>query len=207
MGGIMSRYTGPRRRIVRRLGAELPGLTNETPGERAYPPGPHGQGRRKRPSEYAVRLFEKQKLRYNYGLTELQLRNYLTRAARMEGTTGANLLQLLERRLDNVVFRLGLAPTIPAARQLVRHSHILVDGRRTSSPAYEVRPGQKITVREKSRNHPHVAEGAAHGPALALPTYLERADDGLGGTCTGMPDRRDVPVQVDERMVVEFYAR
>jgi small subunit ribosomal protein S4 len=204
----MSRYTGPRRRIVRRLDTELPGLTQETPGERAYPPGQHGQNRRrKRASEYAVRLTEKQKLRYNYGLTETQLRNYLTRAARMPGTTGVNLLQLLERRLDNVVFRLGLAPTIPAARQIVRHGHILVDGRRTSMPAYEVRPGQRIEVREKSRSHPLIAEGAAHGPGLTLPTYLERTDDGLGGTCTGLPDRQDIPVQVDERMVVEFYAR
>ena len=203
----MSRYTGPRRRVVRRLGVDLPGLTRETAEDRAYPPGQHGQGRRKRPSEYAVRLAEKQKLRFNYGLTELQLRNYLDRAARMPGTTGANLLQLLERRLDNVVFRLGLAPTIPAARQLVRHGHILVDGRRTSVPAYDVRPGQRIEVRPESREHPLVAEGAAQGPELRLPTYLERFDDGLGGRCTGVPDRQDIPVQVDERMVVEFYAR
>jgi small subunit ribosomal protein S4 len=204
----MSRYTGPRRRIVRRLNTELPGLTAETPDDRAYPPGQHGQNRRRRrASEYAVRLTEKQKLRYNYGLTETQLRNYLTRAARMPGTTGVNLLQLMERRLDNVVFRLGLAPTIPAARQLVRHGHILVDGRRTSAPAYEVKPGQRVAAREQSRRHPVIAEGAAHGPALTLPTYLERTEDGMGGTCTGLPDRQDIPVQVDERMVVEFYAR
>ena len=203
----MSRYTGPRRRVVRRLGVDLPGLTRATAGDRAYPPGQHGQRRRKRPSEYAVRLVEKQKLRFNYGLTELQLRNYLGRAARMHGTTGANLLQLLERRLDNMVFRLGLAPTIPAARQLVRHGHILVDGRRTSVPGYEVRAGQRIEVRPESRDHPLVAAGAAQGPELRLPSYLERDGDGMGGRCTGAPARDDVPVQVDERMVVEFYAR
>lgn len=204
----MSRYTGPRRRVVRRLGVDLPGLTRETAEDRAYPPGQHGPGRRRRrPSEYAVRLVEKQKLRFNYGLTEVQLRNYLGRAARMPGTTGENLLRLLEQRLDNMVFRLGLAPTIPAARQLVRHGHILVDGRRTSVPGYEVEPGQRIEVRERSRNHPLVAEGAAHGPELRLPSYLERSEDGMGGRCTGLPARQDVPVQVDERMVVEFYAR
>jgi small subunit ribosomal protein S4 len=203
----MGRYTGPRRRVVRRLGVELPGLTRQTADDRAYPPGQHGQARRKRPSEYAVRLAEKQKLRYNYGLTEAQLRTYLQQAARMPGTTGANLLQLLERRLDNVVFRLGLAPTIPAARQLVRHGHILVDGRRTSAPAYEVRPGQRVEVRPASRSHPVVAERAGHDPELRLPSYLERAADGMGGRCTGTPAREDVPVQVDERMVVEFYAR
>jgi small subunit ribosomal protein S4 len=193
--------------VVRRLGVDLPGLTRATAGDRAYPPGQHGQRRRKRPSEYAVRLIEKQKLRFNYGLTELQLRNYLGRAARMHGTTGANLLQLLERRLDNMVFRLGLAPTIPAARQLVRHGHILVDGRRTSVPGYDVRAGQRIEVRPESRSHPLVVEGAAQGPELRLPRYLERAEDGMGGRCTGAPAREDVPVQVDERMVVEFYAR
>lgn len=154
-----------------------------------------------------MRLGEKQKLRYNYGLTEAQLRSYLLRAARMPGTTGVNLLQLLERRLDNVVFRLGLAPTIPAARQLVRHGHLLVDGRRTSVPAYSVRPGQRIAVRPQSRNHPLVVEGATHGPELMLPSYLERAEGGFGGVCTGLPDRSDVPVEVDERLVVEFYAR
>lgn len=204
----MSRYTGPRRRIVRRLDTALPGLTRHTPGDRAHPPGQHGTNRRRRRrSEYAVRLAEKQKLRYNYGLTETQLRNYLARAARMQGTAGVNLLRLLEQRLDNVVFRVGLAPTIPAARQLVRHGHILVDGRRTSVPAYQVRPGQRVEAREKSRSHPLIAEGAAHGPELALPRYLERAEDGFGGRCTGLPDRDDVPVEVNERMVIEFYAR
>lgn len=204
----MSRYTGPRRRIVRRLNTHLPGLTRKTAGDRAYPPGQYKQNaRRRRPSEYAVRLAEKQKIRFNYGITETQLRNYLERAARMAGTPGANLLALLESRLDNVVFRLGLAPTIPAARQIVRHRHILVDGQRVSIPSYHVRPGQRIEARPQSRNHPLIAEGAAHGPELALPSYLQRAEDGFGGMCKGVPERQDVPVDVDERLVVEFYAR
>lgn len=204
----MSRYTGPRRRIVRRLDTTLPGLTREVPGDRAYPPGQQGTSRRRRrPSDYALRLREKQKLRFNYGLTEGQLRNYLERASRMAGTTGANLLALLESRLDNVVFRLGLAPTIPAARQIVRHGHILVDGKRTSVPRYQVRPGQRIEARPSSRNHQLVAEGAVHGPELMLPSYLQRAEDGFGGVCTGLPDRQDVPIDVDERLVIEFYAR
>ena len=204
----MSRYTGPRRRIVRRLDTPLPGLTRALPGDRAYPPGQQGPSRRRRrPSDYALRLREKQKLRFNYGLTERQLRNYLERASRMTGTTGANLFGLLESRLDNVVFRLGLAPTIPAARQIVRHGHILVNGSRTSVPGYQVRAGQRIEVRPKSHEHQIIAEGVAHGPELALPSYLQRAESGLGGVCVGMPDRQDVPIDVDERLVIEFYAR
>ncbi len=133
----MSRYRGPRLRIVRRLG-DLPGLTRKA-ARRSYPPGQHGQARRKR-SEYAIRLEEKQKLRFNYGLSERQLVRYVKKARRMQGSTGTNLLQLMEMRLDNIIFRLGFAPTIPGARQLVNHGHITVNGRVVDIASYNCRP-------------------------------------------------------------------
>ncbi|MEM9245565.1 MAG: 30S ribosomal protein S4, partial [Cyanobacteria bacterium P01_F01_bin.153] len=142
----MARYRGPRLRVVRRLG-ELPGLSRKTP-KRAYPPGQHGQGRRKR-SEYAIRLEEKQKLRFNYGVSERQMLRYVRKARRASGSTGTVLLQLLEMRLDNTIFRMGLAPTIPAARQLVSHGHILVNERRVNVPSYQCREGEVITVRKR----------------------------------------------------------
>ena len=142
----MSRYRGPRLRIVRRLG-ELPGLTRKS-ARRAYPPGQHGQNRKKR-SEYAIRLEEKQKLRLNYGLTEKQLLRYVRKARRVTGSTGQVLLQLLEMRLDNTVFRLGMAPTIPAARQLVNHGHVTVNGRVVNIASYQCRPGEEIAVRDQ----------------------------------------------------------
>ncbi|HEY9813587.1 MAG TPA: 30S ribosomal protein S4, partial [Candidatus Sericytochromatia bacterium] len=134
----MSRYRGPRLRIVRRLG-DLPGLTRKT-ARRAYAPGQHGQNRKKR-SEYAIRLEEKQKLRFNYGITERQLLRYVRRARRASGSTGQVLLQLLEMRLDNTVFRMGMAPTIPAARQLVNHGHVTVNGRVVDIASYQCRAG------------------------------------------------------------------
>jgi small subunit ribosomal protein S4 len=204
----MARNTGPRRKIDRRLGVPLDGLTRHVPGDRAYPPGQHGPARKRRqPSEYAIRLKEKQKLRHYYGVTETQLRTYVTRAQRQPGPTGHNLLALLERRLDNVVFRLGLAPTIPAARQLVGHGHVLVNDRRVMAPAMEVSSGDTIAVRDRSRGHPLVVEGAADGPTLAIPDYLERAADRLGGRVIGNPLRSDVPIDLKESLVVEYYAR
>ena len=204
----MARYRGPRRRVVRRLGVALDGLTRKVAGERAFPPGQHGAARaRRRLSQYGVRLREKQKLRYYYGISETQLRRYYERARRQPGPTGDNLLALLERRLDNVVFRLGLAPTIPAARQLVGHGHIVVNGRRVTSPGSEVRVGDQVAARERSRGHPLVVDGATNGPTLALPAYLQRADDHIGGAVTGLPRREDVPLDLEESLVVEFYAR
>ena len=127
----MARHTGPRLKIIRRLGTPLPGLMRTDPDlRRPYPPGQHGPTRRKKLSDYALRLMEKQKLRFHYGVSEKQMRKYMKNAARQKGNKGANLLSLLERRLDNVVFRAGWAPTIPAARQMVRHGHVHVGGRR-----------------------------------------------------------------------------
>ena len=199
----MARYRGPRLRITRRLGTDLPVLTRKV-ADRPYPPGQHGQGRQKF-SEFKKQLYEKQKLRYNYGISEKQLRNLFKEAIRSKDPAGKVLLRLLESRLDNVVFRLGLAPTIPAARQFVTHGHILVDGRKTDRPSYRVKPGQEISVRPKSRNLVSVQESVA-SPQLRMPTYLTFDSKTLTGTMTAVPDREDVPVQVEEQLVVEYYS-
>src|ERR687893_2290770 len=164
----MSRDRGPRLRVVRRLG-KLPGLSRKTP-RRAYPPGQHGQARKKR-SEYAIRLEEKQKLRFNYGITEKQLLRYVRKARRATGSTGQTLLQLLEMRLDNTVFRMGMAPTIPGARQLVGHGHVTVNGRVVNIPSYQCRPGEIISVKNNERSK-RLVEQNLEFPGLAnLPSH------------------------------------
>lgn len=200
----MSRYRGPRLRIVRRLG-DLPGLTRKSP-RRAYPPGQHGQNRKKR-SEYAIRLEEKQKLRMNYGLTEKQLLRYVRRARRVTGSTGQVLLQLLEMRLDNTIFRLGMAPTIPAARQLVNHGHIVINDRRVDIASYSCRPGDVITVRNNERSR-KLVEANLQYPGLAnLPSHLEFDKTKLVGKVNGLVEREWVALQVNELLVVEYYSR
>ena len=200
----MSRYRGPRLRIVRRLG-ELPGLTRKS-ARRAYPPGQHGQNRKKR-SEYAIRLEEKQKLRLNYGLTEKQLLRYVRKARRVTGSTGQVLLQLLEMRLDNTVFRMGMAPTIPAARQLVNHGHVTVNGRVVNIASYQCRPGEEIAVRDKEASK-KLVEANLQYPGLAnLPNHLEFDKNKLAGKVNSVIEREWVALQVNELLVVEYYSR
>jgi small subunit ribosomal protein S4 len=200
----MARYRGPRLRVVRRLG-DLPGLTRKA-ARRAYPPGQHGQARKKR-SEYAMRLDEKQKLRFNYGLTEKQLVRYVRKARRFSGSTGQALLQLLEMRLDNIVFRLGMAPTIPAARQLVNHGHVTINGRVVSIPSYQCRPGEEVGVRNKE-NSRRLVEDNLQFPGLAnIPTHLDWDKGKLLGKVTGVVEREWVALQVNELLVVEYYSR
>jgi small subunit ribosomal protein S4 len=200
----MARYRGPRLRVVRRLG-DLPGLTRKA-ARRAYPPGQHGQARKKR-SEYAMRLDEKQKLRFNYGLTEKQLVRYVRKARRVSGSTGQALLQLLEMRLDNIVFRLGMAPTIPAARQLVNHGHVTINGRVVSIPSYQCRPGEEVGVRNKE-NSRRLVEDNLQFPGLAnIPTHLDWDKSKLLGKVTGVVEREWVALQVNELLVVEYYSR
>lgn len=200
----MSRYRGPRLRIVRRLG-DLPGLTRKAP-RRAYPPGQHGQARKKK-SEYAIRLEEKQKLRFNYGLSERQLLRYVYKARRVTGSTGQTLLQLLEMRLDNTVFRMGMAPTIPAARQLVNHGHIVVNGRPVNIPSYQCRPGEVIAVRNREASR-SLVERNLEFPGLAhLPSHLEFDKKKLEGKVNGVIEREWVALAVNELLVVEFYSR
>ncbi len=200
----MSRYRGPRLRLVRRLG-ELPGLTRKQ-AKRNYPPGQHGQNRKKR-SEYALRLDEKQKLKFNYGLTERQLLRYVRRARRVKGSTGLVLLQLLEMRLDNTVFRLGMAPTIPAARQLVSHGHITVDGEVVSIPSYGCKPGQVIGVKNSEKSRRLVEQNLENPGLLHTPPHLELDKAKLTGKINGVVEREWVALQVNELRVIEYYSR
>lgn len=200
----MSRYRGPRLRVVRRLG-DLPGLTRKA-ARRSYPPGQHGQARKKR-SEYAVRLEEKQKLRFNYGLTERQLVRYVRKARRVSGSTGQSLLQMLEMRLDNTVFRLGMAPTIPAARQLVNHGHITVNGRVVSIPSYQCRPGEEIGVKNQDRSRRLVEENLQFPGLANLPSHLEFDKGKLMGKVNSIVEREWVALQINELLVVEYYSR
>ncbi|MBW4508084.1 MAG: 30S ribosomal protein S4 [Scytonematopsis contorta HA4267-MV1] len=200
----MSRYRGPRLRITRRLG-ELPGLTRKS-AKRAYPPGQHGQNRKKR-SEYAVRLEEKQKLRFNYGLSEKQLLRYVRRARRVTGSTGQALLQLLEMRLDNTVFRLGMAPTIPAARQLVNHGHVTINGKVVNIASYQCRPGEVVGVRNREQSK-KLVEANMQNPGLAnVPSHLEMDKNNLVGKVNSVVEREWVALQINELLVVEYYSR
>lgn len=200
----MSRYRGPRLRVVRRLG-DLPGLTRKT-AKKSYPPGQHGQARRKR-SEYAIRLEEKQKLRYNYGVTEKQLISYVKKARRSTTSTGQALLQFLEMRLDNTVFRLGMAPTIPGARQLVNHGHVTVNGRVVDIPSYQCRPGDIVAVRDRKQSR-SLVESNLQFPGLAnLPSHLEFDKNKMEGKVNGFIEREWVALQVNELLVVEYYSR
>lgn len=200
----MSRYRGPRLRIARRLG-ELPGLTRKS-ARRAYPPGQHGQARKKR-SEYAIRLEEKQKLRFNYGVSERQLLRYVRKARRAAGSTGQVLLQYLEMRLDNTVFRLGMGPTIPGARQLVNHGHVTVNGRVVDIPSYQCKPGDVIGVRDTDRSR-KLVEANLQFPGLAhIPSHLEFDKAKLTGKVNGVVEREWVALPINELLVVEYYSR
>lgn len=200
----MSRYRGPRLRITRRLG-DLPGLTRKS-ARRAYPPGQHGQARKKK-SEYAVRLEEKQKLRFNYGLSEKQLRRYVQKARRASGSTGLVLLQLLEMRLDNTVFRMGMAPTIPAARQLVNHGHVTINGKVVDIASYQCRPGEVVSVREKEGSKKLVEANLQYPGLSNMPSHLEFDKNKLVGKVNGLCEREWVALQINELLVVEYYSR
>jgi len=200
----MSRYRGPRLRITRRLG-DLPGLTRKS-ARRAYPPGQHGQARKKK-SEYCVRLEEKQKLRFNYGLSEKQLRRYVQKARRAAGSTGLVLRQLLEMRLDNTVFRLGMAPTIPGARQLVNHGHVTINGKVVDIASYQCRPGEVITVREREASKKLVEANLQYPGLTNLPSHLEFDKTKIIGKVNGLCEREWVALQINELLVVEYYSR
>ena len=200
----MSRYRGPRLRVVRRLG-DLPGLTRKSP-RKAYPPGQHGQARKKK-SEYGIRLEEKQKLRYNYGVTERQLLRYVKKARRAGGSTGQVILQQLEMRLDNTAFRLGMGPTIPAARQVVNHGHITVNGRVVSIPSYQCRPGDVIGVRNRDASR-KLVESNLEFPGLAnIPAHLEFDKGKMEAKVNSVIEREWIALNINELLVVEYYSR
>ncbi|MBT2697769.1 30S ribosomal protein S4 [Neobacillus sp. C211] len=200
----MARYTGSSWKISRRLGISLSGTGKELE-KRPYAPGQHGPNQRKKLSEYGLQLQEKQKLRHMYGVTERQFRNLFDRAGKLSGVHGENFMILLESRLDNVVYRLGLARTRRAARQLVNHGHILVDGARVDIPSYRLKAGQTISLREKSRNLDVVKEAVEVNNFV--PDFLTFDADKLEGTFTRLPERSELPAEINETLIVEFYSR
>lgn len=212
----MAKYTGPVCKLCRREGEKLflKGQRCFTPKcsfeRRSYPPGEHGrdyQFRRRRVSDYSRQLREKQKTRRIYGVKERQFRRYYRAAVQKRGLTGENLLQMLERRLDNVVFRLGYAENRAQARHLVTHGHFNVNGRRTDIPSMLVRPGDEIEVREGSRKRTYFKEVPATAEGRSIPRWLERDLEKLSGKVLQMPERRDVDMTLDETLIVEYYSR
>ncbi|WP_346676618.1 30S ribosomal protein S4 [Ligilactobacillus aviarius] len=198
----MSRYTGPSWKVSRRLGISLTGSGKEL-ARRPYAPGQHGQSRRKL-SEYGMQLREKQKLRMMYGMTERQFANTFKRAGKIrEGKHGDNFMILLEQRLDNVVYRLGLATTRRQARQLVNHGHITVDGKRVDIPSYEVQPGQVISLRERSKNL-QIVKNALEAVVGRAP-FVSFDEDKMEGTLVRLPERDELDANIDESLIVEYY--
>ena len=202
----MARTTGPRLKIMRAVGVELPGLSRKSIENRPNPPGQHGnQASRRRRSDFAVKLMEKQKIRFNYGVSEKQMRRLMLEARKGSEPTGEKLMSLLERRLDNVVFRAGFAPTGISARQLVNHGHVLLNGKAANIASIRLQVGDVVTLKEKSRKIPMVAEALAT-PSLALPEWLS-VDTTTASVKVGhLPSIDDVPFPLDVQQVVEYYA-
>lgn len=208
----MARYRGPVEKLERRLGASL-ALKGERRlagksaiDKRPYAPGQHGQ-RRSKVSEYGLQLREKQKAKFMYGVNEKQFRRLFSDANRAQGNTGENLIQLLERRLDNVVYRMGFASTRRFARQLVTHGHILVDGKKVDIPSYRVKPGQKVEVREKSRNNPQIVRAIELTAQTGIVPWVDVDKDKVFGIFTRIPEREEVVIPVEERYIVELYSK
>ena len=200
----MARYTGAQYKKSRHLGFSTLENGKEL-ARRPYAPGIHGQDRRRKLSEYGVQLQEKQKVRFMYGLNEKQFAKTYKRATKMAGITGENLLQLLETRLDNVVYRMGLATTRRAARQVVNHGHITVNGIKVDIPSYTVKPGDVIAVKEQSLDHPAIK--AAVEATLNRPAYVEFDANKLTGKYLRFPDRSELNPDINEALIVEYYNR
>lgn len=201
----MARYTGPRARISRRFGEPILG-DNKALQKKNYAPGMHGKGKKRKQSEYAVQLAEKQKAKYIYGLLERQFAKLFDKASRKKGITGETLLQLLEARLDNVVYRLGIAPTRRAARQLVSHKHITVNGELVNIPSYTLRPGDKVGVREKSKSLEAITVSLSIQGAKKYP-WLEWDGNEMEGKLIHVPVRQDIPENINEQLIVELYSK
>lgn len=201
----MAKYTGPRTRQSRRFGEPIYG-PDKVLAKRQTPPGQHGGDRRRKQTEYGLQLKEKQKAKYTYGVLERQFRNLFEIAARRHGVTGETLMQLLESRLDNVVYRLGIAPTRAAARQLVNHRHIVVDGKVVNIPSYRVQPGEKVGVRERSRSLEVINDSLA-GFNHSKYSWIEWDDDTKSGQLLHLPERADIPENIREQLIVELYSK
>ena len=211
----MARYTGPTCKLCRRENVKLylkgaRCYTDHCAMERkAYIPGEHGssKGFRKRVTDYAIHLREKQKARRIYGVLERQFRKYFKMAAQKSGATGENLLQILERRLDNVVYRMGFAPSRNSARQLIRHGHILVNGRKVNIPSFLVKVSDEIEIKEKSRNIPLIQNSLESSSDVSQFTWFEIEKDNFKGKIIDIPTREQIPMEIDERLIVEFYSK
>ncbi|MEG1573491.1 MAG: 30S ribosomal protein S4 [Bacteroidales bacterium] len=201
----MARYTGPKSKIARKFGEAIFG-PDKVLSKKNYPPGQHGQNKRRKTSEYGSQLAEKQKAKYTYGVLERQFRNLFEKASRTKGITGEVLLQFLESRLDNVVFRLGIAPTRSAARQLVSHRHITVDGKVVNIPSYLVKPGQMIAIREKSRSLENITNALAGFNHSKYP-WIEWDEASKSGKLLHIPERVDIPENIKEQLIVELYSK
>ena len=201
----MARYTGPKSKISRKYGEPIFGDTKALE-KKPHPPGQHGRGRRRKKSEYAIQLAEKQKVKYLYGILERQFRNLFSKASRKEGITGENLLQLLESRLDNLVYRLGIAPTRRSARQLVSHKHITVNGNLVNIPSYNVKEGDMVAVREKSKSLSSIIESISRQSSNRF-KWLEWDDKSLSGKLIMYPDRESIPENINEQLIVELYSK
>ena len=201
----MARYTGPKSKISRKYGEPIFGDTKAL-DKKPHPPGQHGRGRRRKKSEYAVQLAEKQKAKFLYGILERQFRNMFKKASRKEGITGENLLQLLEARLDNVVYRLGVAPTRRSARQLVTHKHITVNGNVVNIPSFTVKEGDLVGVRERSKSLVAISESLSSKTSNKY-KWLEWDDKSLSGKLITYPDREAIPENINEQLIVELYSK
>ena len=202
----MARYKGPKSKISRKFGEPIYGGFDKALEKKKYRPGQHGPSRRRRqPSEYAIQLLEKQKAKYTYGVLERQFANLYEKATRKTGVTGEILLQLLEARLDNVVYRLGIAPSRPAARQLVSHKHIVVNGKVTNIPSYTLKAGETVAVRERSKALPIITDSL--GALATIHPWLEWDRKQMQGTFVEPPERDKIPENIKEQLIVELYSK
>lgn len=207
----MAKYTGPKCRLSRREGADLM-LKSRTRAldskcKLDSPPGQHGARRQRRMSDYALQLREKQKLRRTYGVLERQFRNYYQAAAQRRGATGENLLQLLECRLDNVVYRMGFGATRAEARQLVNHKAVLVNGHCVNVPSYQVKPDDTVAIREKSRSQQRIQDSLTVAEQYGFPEWVEVTPAKMEGVFKAIPERQDLPPDINEQLVVELYSK
>lgn len=202
----MARYTGPKTKIARKFGQPIFG-PDKAFEKRNFPPGQHGNGRRrKKQSEYGLQLMEKQKAKYTYGVLERQFRNLFKKASAKEGVTGENLLKFIEARLDNVVYRMGIAPTRSGARQLVNHKHITVNGGVVNIPSYAVKPGDKIAVRERSKSLEAITDSVATRSSADF-EWITFDPSNLEGEFLNYPMREEIPENINEQLIVELYSK
>jgi len=208
----MARYRGPVEKLERRLGVDL-GLKGERRlsgkdalSKRPFPPGQHGL-RRTKISEYGTQLQEKQKAKFMYGVSEKQFRSVFKEAARRDGNTGNILIQLLEQRLDNIVYRMGFATTRASARQLVTHGHILLDGKKADIPSMKIKAGQKIEIREKSKSNPQILRAMELTNSTGIVEWVDVEKEKLFGIFTRIPAREEISIPVEERLIVELYSK